>query len=62
MNIFRFFGDLSHLASIFILLYAIETNRSTNGLSLKLKFYTLWFISPDILIYSPNFIPFIIHH
>ena len=35
MNIFRFFGDLSHLASIFILLYAIETNRSTNGLSLK---------------------------
>ncbi|RCK58944.1 ER lumen protein-retaining receptor [Candida viswanathii] len=35
MNIFRFFGDLSHLASIFILLYAIEQNRSTNGLSLK---------------------------
>ncbi|RLV96214.1 ER lumen protein-retaining receptor [Spathaspora sp. JA1] len=35
MNIFRFLGDLSHLASIFILLYAIETNRSVNGLSLK---------------------------
>ncbi|KAL6451972.1 ERD2 ER lumen protein-retaining receptor [Candida maltosa Xu316] len=35
MNIFRFFGDLSHLASIFILLYAIEQSRSTNGLSLK---------------------------
>lgn len=35
MNIFRFFGDLSHLASIFILLYAIEQNRSINGLSLK---------------------------
>ena len=35
MNIFRFVGDLSHLASIFILLYAIEQNRSTNGLSLK---------------------------
>lgn len=35
MNIFRFFGDLSHLASIFILLYAIEQNRSTAGLSLK---------------------------
>ncbi|CAN3359972.1 ER lumen protein-retaining receptor [Diutina catenulata] len=35
MNIFRFLGDLSHLASIFILLYAIETNKSANGVSLK---------------------------
>ncbi|KAK6454952.1 Erd2 protein [Scheffersomyces xylosifermentans] len=35
MNIFRFFGDLSHLASIFILLYAIEKNKSIKGLSLK---------------------------
>lgn len=35
MNIFRLFGDLSHLASIFILLYSIEKNRSITGLSLK---------------------------
>lgn len=35
MNIFRFAGDLSHLASIFILLYSIEQNHSINGLSLK---------------------------
>lgn len=35
MNIFLFSGDLSHLASIFILLYSIEKNKSINGLSLK---------------------------
>lgn len=35
MNLFRLLGDLSHLASIFILLYSIEQNRSINGLSLK---------------------------
>lgn len=35
MNIFRFLGDLSHLASIFVLLYVIDQNRSTAGLSLK---------------------------
>lgn len=35
MNIFRIAGDLSHLASIFILLFSIEQNQSINGLSLK---------------------------
>lgn len=35
MNIFRFFGDLAHLASILILIQTIETNKSANGLSLK---------------------------
>ncbi|KAI5959423.1 erd2 [Candida pseudojiufengensis] len=46
MNIFRFFGDLSHLASIFILLYAIETNRSINGISLKTQaLYVVVFIT-----------------
>lgn len=35
MNIFRFFGDILHLASILILLYSIEKNKSCNGLSLK---------------------------
>ncbi|CAH2355720.1 hypothetical protein CLIB1423_32S00496 [[Candida] railenensis] len=35
MNIFRFLADLSHLASILILIYSIETNKSIQGLSLK---------------------------
>ncbi|EPQ55312.1 ER lumen protein retaining receptor [Gloeophyllum trabeum ATCC 11539] len=35
MNIFRFFGDLSHLASIFILIHKITTTRSCRGISFK---------------------------
>jgi len=35
MNLFRMIGDLSHLASIFILLHRIETTRSVRGLSFK---------------------------
>ncbi|KZP10716.1 ER lumen protein retaining receptor [Athelia psychrophila] len=35
MNIFRFLGDASHLASIFILLHKIITTRSCRGLSFK---------------------------
>lgn len=35
MNIFRFLGDLSHLASIFILLHKIQTTRSCRGISFK---------------------------
>ncbi|KAK4688094.1 ER lumen protein retaining receptor, partial [Tremellales sp. Uapishka_1] len=35
MNIFRFLGDLSHLASIFILLHKITTTRSCRGISFK---------------------------
>lgn len=35
MNIFRFFGDLSHMVACGLLLYAIQTNRSTDGLSLQ---------------------------
>ena len=35
MNIFRFLGDLSHLASIFILLHKIQTSRSCRGISFK---------------------------
>lgn len=46
MNIFRFFGDLSHLASIFILLYSIELHKSTKGLSLKTQsLYALVFVT-----------------
>jgi len=35
MNLFRLLGDLSHLASIFILLHKITTTRSCRGLSFK---------------------------
>ncbi|KAG6840090.1 hypothetical protein C0991_009013 [Blastosporella zonata] len=35
MNIFRLLGDLSHLASILILLHKIQTSRSCRGISFK---------------------------
>ncbi|KAH9920939.1 ER lumen protein retaining receptor-domain-containing protein [Fomitopsis serialis] len=35
MNLFRLFGDMSHLASILILLYKINATRSVRGLSFK---------------------------
>ncbi|KIY69822.1 ER lumen protein retaining receptor [Cylindrobasidium torrendii FP15055 ss-10] len=35
MNFFRLLGDLSHLASILILLHKIKTTRSCRGLSFK---------------------------
>ncbi|KAI0767170.1 ER lumen protein retaining receptor [Fomes fomentarius] len=35
MNLFRLFGDLSHLASIFILLQKIQSTRSCRGISFK---------------------------
>lgn len=46
MNIFRIFGDLSHMASILILLYSIERNRSIIGLSIKTQvLYVIVFIT-----------------
>jgi hypothetical protein len=35
MNIFRFLGDLSHLAAFVILLHKIQTSRSCRGISFK---------------------------
>ncbi|EDR00537.1 uncharacterized protein LACBIDRAFT_295761 [Laccaria bicolor S238N-H82] len=35
MNFFRLLGDLSHLASIFILLHKVQTTRSCRGISFK---------------------------
>ncbi|KAJ8517504.1 hypothetical protein ONZ45_g5300 [Pleurotus djamor] len=35
MNLFRLLGDLSHLASILILLHKIQTSRSCRGISFK---------------------------
>jgi len=51
MNIFRFFGDLSHLASILILLQKIHKSRSCHGLSFKTQaLYVLVFVTryPDL--------------
>ncbi|KAI0034838.1 ER lumen protein retaining receptor [Vararia minispora EC-137] len=46
MNIFRFLGDLSHLASIFILIHKIHTSRSCRGISLKTQLlYVLVFVT-----------------
>ncbi|GAA6058724.1 hypothetical protein JCM10212_003412 [Sporobolomyces blumeae] len=35
MNIFRLLGDLSHLASIFLLVHKIQKSRSVRGISFK---------------------------
>ncbi|KAF8870472.1 putative HDEL sequence binding protein [Infundibulicybe gibba] len=35
MNLFRLLGDLSHLASVLILLHKIQTTRSCRGISFK---------------------------
>ncbi|KAF8652282.1 hypothetical protein AX16_004471 [Volvariella volvacea WC 439] len=46
MNLFRLLGDLSHLASIFILLHKIQTSRSCRGISFKTQaLYVTVFVS-----------------
>ncbi|KAH9784829.1 ER lumen protein-retaining receptor B [Citrus sinensis] len=56
MNIFRLAGDMTHLASVLVLLLKIHTIKSCSGtfsLSLtQLKSSTLWFSPPDTWIYS----------
>jgi len=52
MNMFRLLGDLSHLASIFILLHKIQTSRSCRGISFKTQvLYVAVFVTryPDLL-------------
>ncbi|KAF2711021.1 er lumen protein-like protein retaining receptor [Pleomassaria siparia CBS 279.74] len=41
MTIFRLLGDLSHLASILILLHKMKTSSSANGISFKSQFLYL---------------------
>ncbi|SCU81006.1 LAMI_0B04456g1_1 [Lachancea mirantina] len=41
LNVFRIAGDLSHLASIFILLQTIKKTRQVDGISLKTQFLYL---------------------
>ncbi|KAL5521371.1 KDELR1 [Sanghuangporus baumii] len=46
MNIFRFLGDISHLASIGILLHKIQTSRSCRGISFKTQaLYVVVFVT-----------------
>lgn len=46
MNIFRILGDLSHLASIFILLAKMKSSSSASGISFKSQFlYLMVYIS-----------------
>ncbi|KDN46980.1 putative ERD2-ER lumen protein-retaining receptor [Tilletiaria anomala UBC 951] len=45
-NIFRFFGDMSHLASILILIHKITTSKSCRGISFKTQLlYSVVFLT-----------------
>ncbi|KAF9529804.1 ER lumen protein retaining receptor-domain-containing protein [Crepidotus variabilis] len=46
MNLFRLLGDLSHLASILILLHKMQTSRSCSGISFKTQaLYVVVFVT-----------------
>ncbi|EKM81253.1 hypothetical protein AGABI1DRAFT_112923 [Agaricus bisporus var. burnettii JB137-S8] len=46
MNLFRLLGDLSHLASFFILLHKIQTTRSCRGISFRTQaLYVVVFVT-----------------
>ncbi|GAA5869748.1 hypothetical protein JCM5296_002588 [Sporobolomyces johnsonii] len=57
MNLFRLLGDLSHLASIFILVHKIHTSRSVRGISFKTQLlYLVVFLSRYVdLVTGPHF-------
>lgn len=53
MNIFSILGDISHLASIILLLYAIEKSRSVNGLSIKTQcLYVVVFLTRYVNLFT----------
>ncbi|WFD16099.1 endoplasmic reticulum retention protein [Malassezia arunalokei] len=56
MNLFRLLGDLSHLASIFILIHKILTSRSCRGISFKTQLmYTIVFVTRYLdLLHPPS--------
>lgn len=50
MNIFRLLGDLSHLASILILVHKITKSRSCRGISFKTQLiYLIVFLTRFVL-------------
>jgi len=57
MNIFRLLGDISHLASIFILLHKIQTTRSCRGISFKTQaLYVTVFVTRYLDIFTGEFV------
>ncbi len=53
MNIFRLFGDLSHLASFFFLIYQLYTKKNTLGISLKTQeLYLIVFVARYLDLFS----------
>ncbi|KAH7102238.1 ER lumen protein retaining receptor [Auriculariales sp. MPI-PUGE-AT-0066] len=59
MNIFRLLGDLSHLASIFILLHKIHTSRSCRGISFKTQaLYVAVFCARYLDLFTFDFVSF----
>ncbi|KAI3624193.1 endoplasmic reticulum retention protein [Malassezia furfur] len=54
MNIFRLLGDLSHIASILILIHKITTSRSARGISFKTQaLYATVFVARYLALFSP---------
>ncbi|CAB4254983.1 similar to Saccharomyces cerevisiae YBL040C ERD2 HDEL receptor, an integral membrane protein that binds to the HDEL motif in proteins destined for retention in the endoplasmic reticulum [Maudiozyma barnettii] len=59
MNIFRILGDLSHLASILILIYTIRSTHVIEGISFKTQtLYALVFITRYVDLLTFNYISF----
>lgn len=57
MNLFRLVGDLSHLASIFILLQKITKSRSARGISFKTQaLYVVVFVTRYVDLFTGPFI------
>ncbi|QRV84239.1 ER lumen protein-retaining receptor [Ceratobasidium sp. AG-Ba] len=57
MNLFRLLGDMSHLASILILLHKIQTSRSCRGISFKTQaLYVMVFLSRYIDLFTFHFV------
>lgn len=57
MNLFRLLGDLSHLASIFILLHKIQTTRSCRGISFKTQaLYVGVFVARYLDLFTGDFV------
>ncbi|KAG8790757.1 endoplasmic reticulum retention protein [Ceratobasidium sp. 428] len=57
MNIFRLLGDMSHLASILILLHKIQTSKSCRGISFKTQaLYVAVFLTRYIDLFTLHFV------
>ncbi|WFD03895.1 endoplasmic reticulum retention protein [Malassezia obtusa] len=60
MNIFRLLGDLSHIASILILIHKIVTSRSCRGISFKTQaLYATVFVARYLALFQPPY-PYLI--